>query len=72
MQYEVTVRDKSSLSSPLKKYNVTRTNHTLQLPKGTYEVTLIARNSVGASPPSVLLIPESNSKGECPSNVTVK
>ncbi|NXA86643.1 IL6RB protein, partial [Melanocharis versteri] len=63
LQYEVTVRDKSSLSSPPKKYNVTSTNHTLQLLIGTYEVTLIARNSVGASPPSVLLIPANNSKG---------
>ncbi|XP_030913679.1 interleukin-6 receptor subunit beta [Geospiza fortis] len=63
LQYELTVRDKSSLSSPVKKYNVTSTNHTLQLREGTYEVTLIARNSVGPSPPSVLLIPASNSKG---------
>ncbi|NWY64653.1 IL6RB protein, partial [Erithacus rubecula] len=62
LQYEVTVRDKSSLSSPVKKYNVTSTNYTLQLQEGTYEVTLIARNSVGVSPPSVLLIPASNSK----------
>uniref|UniRef100_A0A8C5TFC3 Interleukin-6 receptor subunit beta n=1 Tax=Malurus cyaneus samueli TaxID=2593467 RepID=A0A8C5TFC3_9PASS len=62
LQYEVTVRDKSSLSSSLKKYNVTSTNHTLQLPNGTYEVTVIARNSAGASPPSALLIPASNSK----------
>lgn len=72
LQYELTVRDKSSISSPVKKYNVTSTNYTLQLREGTYEVTLIARNSVGPSPPSVLLIPASNSKGECPSNVSFK
>ncbi|NXG21496.1 IL6RB protein, partial [Grallaria varia] len=62
LQYELTVRDKSSVSSPLEKYNVTSTNLTLQLPNGTYEVTVIARNRVGASPPSVLLIPASTSK----------
>ncbi|XP_027565120.1 interleukin-6 receptor subunit beta [Neopelma chrysocephalum] len=62
LQYELTVRDKSSLSSPLKKFNVTSTNLTLQLPNATYEVTVIARNRVGVSPPSVLLIPASNSK----------
>ncbi|NWR37611.1 IL6RB protein, partial [Tachuris rubrigastra] len=62
LQYELTVRDKSSLSSPMKKFNVTSTNLTLQLPNGTYEVTVAARNRVGASPPSVLLIPASNSK----------
>ncbi|NWR90696.1 IL6RB protein, partial [Furnarius figulus] len=62
LQYELTVRDKSSLSSPLEKYNVTSTNLTLQLPNSTYEVTVIARNRVGGSPPSVLLIPASNSK----------
>nr|XP_009942084.1 PREDICTED: interleukin-6 receptor subunit beta [Opisthocomus hoazin] len=62
LQYEVTVRAKSSLSSPPEKYNVNTTNLTLKLPNGTYEVTLIALNRVGASPPSVLLIPASNLK----------
>ncbi|KAF1614066.1 UNVERIFIED_CONTAM: Interleukin-6 receptor subunit beta, partial [Eudyptes robustus] len=62
LQYEVTVRAKSSLSSPPEKYSVNTTNLTLKLPNGTYEVTVIARNRVGASPPSVLLIPASNSK----------
>ncbi|NWI96644.1 IL6RB protein, partial [Pitta sordida] len=62
LQYELTVRNKSSLSGPVEKYNVTSTNLTLQLSNGTYEVTVIARNSVGASPPSVLLIPASNSE----------
>ncbi|KFP52445.1 Interleukin-6 receptor subunit beta, partial [Cathartes aura] len=62
LQYEVTVRTKSSLSSPPEKYNVNTTNLTLKLPNGTYEVTVIAHNRVGASPPSVLLIPASNSK----------
>ncbi|KAM6105138.1 interleukin-6 receptor subunit beta isoform 7-T7 [Pterocles gutturalis] len=62
LRYEVTVRAKSSLSSPPEKYNVNTTNLTLKLPNGTYEVTVIAHNRVGASPPSVLLIPASNSK----------
>ncbi|KAM6304540.1 interleukin-6 receptor subunit beta isoform 2-T3 [Podargus strigoides] len=62
LQYEVTVRAKSSLYSPPEKYNVNTTNLTLKLPNGTYEVTVIARNRVGASPPSVLLIPARNSK----------
>ncbi|NXF08189.1 IL6RB protein, partial [Smithornis capensis] len=62
LQYELTVRDKSTLSSPVEKYNVTSNNLTLQLPNGTYEVTVVARNRIGASPPSVLLIPASNSK----------
>ncbi|XP_021235993.1 interleukin-6 receptor subunit beta isoform X1 [Numida meleagris] len=61
-QYEVTVRAKPPLSHPPQKYNVTTTSLTLKLPNGTYEVTLIAHNRVGASPPSVLLIPASNSK----------
>uniref|UniRef100_A0A8C0HPI5 Interleukin-6 receptor subunit beta n=1 Tax=Buteo japonicus TaxID=224669 RepID=A0A8C0HPI5_9AVES len=64
LQYEVTVRAKSSLSSPPEKYNVSTTNLTLKLPNGTYEVTVIAHNRVGASPPSVLLIPASNTKGD--------
>ncbi|NXW38117.1 IL6RB protein, partial [Phaetusa simplex] len=62
LQYEVTVRAKSSLSSTPEKYNINTTNLILKLPNGTYEVTLIARNRVGASPPSVLLIPATNSK----------
>ncbi|NXO52559.1 IL6RB protein, partial [Aramus guarauna] len=62
LQYEVTVRAKSSLSSPPEKYSVNTTNLTLKLPNGTYEVTVIAHNKVGASPPSVLLIPASNLK----------
>ncbi|KAM6228354.1 interleukin-6 receptor subunit beta-like isoform 2-T2 [Spheniscus humboldti] len=62
LQYEVTVRAKSSLTSPPEKYNVNTTNLTLKLPNGTYEMTVIARNRVGASPPSILLIPTSNSK----------
>ncbi|GAB0207226.1 interleukin-6 receptor subunit beta [Grus japonensis] len=62
LQYEVTVRAKSSLSSPPEKYNVNTTNLTLKLPNGTYEITVIAHNRVGASPPSILLIPTSNSK----------
>ncbi|NWR73605.1 IL6RB protein, partial [Centropus unirufus] len=62
LQYEVTVRAKSSLPSPPEKYSVNTTNLTLKLPNGTYEVTLVARNSAGASPPSFLLIPASNSK----------
>uniref|UniRef100_A0A8C0F3R5 Interleukin-6 receptor subunit beta n=1 Tax=Bubo bubo TaxID=30461 RepID=A0A8C0F3R5_BUBBB len=57
LQYEVTVRSKSPLSSLAEKYNVNTTNLTLKLPNGTYEVTVIAYNRVGASPPSVLLIP---------------
>uniref|UniRef100_A0A672TM33 Interleukin-6 receptor subunit beta n=1 Tax=Strigops habroptila TaxID=2489341 RepID=A0A672TM33_STRHB len=57
LQYEVTVRAKSSLSSPPEKYSVNTTNLTLKMPNGTYEVTVVARNKVGASPPSVLLIP---------------
>uniref|UniRef100_A0A8D0F468 Interleukin 6 signal transducer n=1 Tax=Strix occidentalis caurina TaxID=311401 RepID=A0A8D0F468_STROC len=61
-QYEVTVRSKSPLSSLSEKYNVNTTNLTLKLPNGTYEVTVIAHNRVGASPPSVLLIPATNSK----------
>ncbi|GAB0203506.1 interleukin-6 receptor subunit beta [Grus japonensis] len=60
--YEVTVRAKSSFSSPPEKYSVNTTNLTLKLPNGTYEVTVIAHNRVGASPPSVLLIPASNLK----------
>uniref|UniRef100_A0A8C2SPP4 Interleukin-6 receptor subunit beta n=1 Tax=Coturnix japonica TaxID=93934 RepID=A0A8C2SPP4_COTJA len=60
--YEVTVRAKPPLSHPPWRYNVTTTSLTLKLPNGTYEVTLIAHNRVGASPPSVLLIPSSNSK----------
>ncbi|XP_072215922.1 interleukin-6 receptor subunit beta isoform X1 [Excalfactoria chinensis] len=62
LQYEVTVRAKPPLSHPPWRYNVTTTSLTLKLPNGTYEVTLIAHNRVGASPPSVLLIPSSNSK----------
>uniref|UniRef100_A0A8C0F4W4 Interleukin-6 receptor subunit beta n=1 Tax=Bubo bubo TaxID=30461 RepID=A0A8C0F4W4_BUBBB len=62
LQYEVTVRSKSPLSSLAEKYNVNTTNLTLKLPNGTYEVTVIAYNRVGASPPSVLLIPATNSK----------
>ncbi|KAM6111513.1 LOW QUALITY PROTEIN: interleukin-6 receptor subunit beta-like [Phoenicopterus ruber ruber] len=62
LQYEVTVRAKSSLSSPPEKYNVNTTNLTLKLPNGTYEMTVIAHNRVGASPPSILLIPTRNSK----------
>ncbi|NWU91760.1 IL6RB protein, partial [Upupa epops] len=60
--YEVTVRAKSSLSSPPEKYSVNATNLTLKLPNGTYEVTVVAHNRAGASPPSVLLIPAINSK----------
>ncbi|KAM4640190.1 interleukin-6 receptor subunit beta isoform 2-T2 [Amazona ochrocephala] len=62
LQYEVTVRAKSSLSSPPEKYSVNTTNLTLKIPNGTYEVTVVAHNRAGASPPSVLLIPASNSK----------
>ncbi|XP_030323890.1 interleukin-6 receptor subunit beta isoform X3 [Calypte anna] len=62
LQYEVIVRAKSFVSSPPEKYNVKTTNLTLKLPNGTYEVTVIAHNGAGASPPSVLLIPASNSK----------
>ncbi|XP_009465538.1 PREDICTED: interleukin-6 receptor subunit beta-like, partial [Nipponia nippon] len=62
LQYEVTVRAKSSLSSPPEKCNVNTTNLTLKLPNGTYEITVIAHNRVGASPPSILLIPTSNSE----------
>ncbi|XP_062460310.1 interleukin-6 receptor subunit beta isoform X2 [Pezoporus occidentalis] len=61
-QYEVTVRAKSSLSSPPEKYSVNTTDLTLKIPNGTYEVTVVAHNRAGASPPSVLLIPASNSK----------
>lgn len=71
LHYEVTIIDKSSLSSPL-KHTVNTTDLTLSLPNGTYEVTVIAHNTVGASPPSVLLIPASNSKGWCPLNVHFK
>jgi len=59
----VTIRAKPPLSHPPSRYNVTTTSLTLKLPNGTYEVTVVAHNRVGASPPSVLLIPSSNSKG---------
>ncbi|XP_009082731.1 PREDICTED: interleukin-6 receptor subunit beta-like, partial [Acanthisitta chloris] len=62
LHYEVTVRSKSSPSIPPEKYSVTTTNLNLKLRNGTYEVTVIACNRAGASPPSVLLIPASNSK----------
>ncbi|NXK49907.1 IL6RB protein, partial [Chauna torquata] len=62
LQYEVTVRAKPPLSHPPWRYNVNTTSLTLKLPNGTYEVTVIAYNRVGASPASVLLIPPSNSK----------
>ncbi|NWZ31744.1 IL6RB protein, partial [Asarcornis scutulata] len=62
LRYEVTVRAKSPPFLPPWKYNVNTTSLTLKLLNRTYEVTVIARNRVGASPPSVLLIPTSNSK----------
>lgn len=69
LRYEVTVRAKSPPFNPPWKYNVNTTSLTLKLLNRTYEVTVTAHNRVGASPPSVLLIPTSNSKGSCPSNV---
>ncbi|KAM8793330.1 interleukin-6 receptor subunit beta-like [Eudromia elegans] len=60
--YKVTVRARPPLSRPPERYNVNSTSLTLKLPNGTYEVTVVARNRVGASPPSVLLIPARNSK----------
>lgn len=69
LRYEVTVRAKSPPFHSPWKYNVNTTSLTLKLSNRTYEVTVIAYNRVGASPPSVLLIPTSNSKGSCPSNV---
>ncbi|NXL94849.1 IL6RB protein, partial [Alectura lathami] len=61
-QYEVTVRAKPPLSHLPWRHSVNTTSLTLKLPNGTYEVTVIAHNRAGASPPSVLLIPSSNSK----------
>ncbi|XP_014449542.1 interleukin-6 receptor subunit beta [Alligator mississippiensis] len=62
LHYEVTIKARSPLSRPLEKHSVNTTNLTLELPKGTYDVTVTAHNSVGSSPASVLLIPASNSK----------
>ncbi|XP_073200064.1 interleukin-6 receptor subunit beta isoform X2 [Lepidochelys kempii] len=62
LRYEVTVRARPSLSRPPEKYSVNSTNLTLNLTNGTYDVTVTAHNRIGGSPPSVLLIPASNSK----------
>uniref|UniRef100_A0A674JMX9 Interleukin-6 receptor subunit beta n=1 Tax=Terrapene triunguis TaxID=2587831 RepID=A0A674JMX9_9SAUR len=63
LRYEVTVRARPPLSRASEKYSVNSTNLTLNLTNGTYDVTVTAHNRVGGSPPSVLLIPASNSKG---------
>ncbi|XP_030421920.1 interleukin-6 receptor subunit beta isoform X3 [Gopherus evgoodei] len=62
LKYEVTVRARPPLSCPPEKYSVNSTNLTLNLTNGTYDVTVTAHNRIGGSPPSVLLIPASNSK----------
>uniref|UniRef100_A0A8C0IQ68 Interleukin-6 receptor subunit beta n=1 Tax=Chelonoidis abingdonii TaxID=106734 RepID=A0A8C0IQ68_CHEAB len=62
LKYEVTVRPRPPLSCPPEKYSVNSTNLTLNLTNGTYDVTVTAHNRIGGSPPSVLLIPASNSK----------
>ncbi|XP_067425206.1 interleukin-6 receptor subunit beta [Emydura macquarii macquarii] len=62
LRYEVTVKARPPLYHPPEKYSVNSTNLTLNLTNGTYDVTITAHNSMGGSPPSVLLIPASNSK----------
>ncbi|KAM7167000.1 interleukin-6 receptor subunit beta isoform 2-T2 [Macrochelys suwanniensis] len=62
LKYEVAVRARPPLLCPPEKYSVNSTNLTLNLTNGTYDVTVTAHNRIGGSPPSVLLLPASNSK----------